>query len=269
MDKSNIGERMKQYENCYRFYLTPNSNVIVRLDCRAFHNFTKGFARPYDEVFANAMWETAKQLCENVGNCKFAYTQSDEITLVLNDFGRDTEPWFGNNLQKIVSITASMATFFFNKVFSKAMEDEYLDLYFGGENTIESKTNELLMTHSKAYNNKMACFDARAFIVPQEEVFNVIYWRQLDCTRNSIQLTGQANFNHKELQGLSCNEIQEKLFQEKGINWADMPNWFKNGVSCYKIEKEIQPNVVRHKWFIDLNTPVFTTDRNYINQHVF
>ena len=268
MDHSDIGSRMKQYENCYRFYLTPNSCVIVRLDGRAFHSFTKGFARPYDKIFASAMWETTKRLCENVSGCKFAYTQSDEITLVLNDYGRDTEPWFGNNLQKIVSISAAMATLFFNKAFSEAMRDEYLEWYTECDNAIESEQTKLLMAHGNAYNNKLAVFDSRAFIVPREEVFNVIYWRQLDCTRNSIQLLGQANFSHKELQNLSCNAIQEKLFQEKSINWANEPNWFKNGVSCYKVEKEIQPNVVRHKWFIDLNTPVFTTDRNYIEQHI-
>lgn len=204
MVNSEIGARMKQYENCYRFYLIPNSCVIVRLD------------------------------------------------------GRDTQPWFGNNLQKIVSISASMATLFFNEEFRRLAGYEALQTY-GTENET---------AHTKALTSRMACFDSRAFVIPREEVFNVIYWRQLDCTRNSIQLLGQANFSHKELQGFSCDAIQEKLFQEKGINWSNEPNWFKNGVSCYKVEKEIQPNVVRHKWFIDLNTPVFTTDRNYIEQHI-
>ena len=269
MFNSGIGARMKQYENCYRFYLTPNSSVIVRLDGRSFHNFTKGFARPYDEVFAHAMWETARQLCENVSGCKFAYTQSDEITLVLNDYGRDVEPWFGNNLQKIVSISASMATYFFKKNFEEAIRDEYLDWYRVGIHNDEKR--ELLDQHSNAIDNKLCVFDSRAFIIPREEVFNCIYWRQLDCTRNSIQLVGQANFNHKQLQGLSCDEIQEKLFQEKGINWANEPNWFKNGVSIYRIPTEVTHDnvtVTRNKWFIDVNTPVFTTDRNYIEQHI-
>lgn len=268
MQRDTIGDRMKQYENCYRFYLTPNSSVIIRIDGRAFHTYTKGFARPYDKVFASAMWETALKLCENVGGCKFAYTQSDEITLVLNDYGRDTEPWFGNNLQKIVSISASMATLFFNRAFAKKMEDEYLDLYFDGGTEIE---NTLLMTHSKAYNERMACFDARAFVVPHDEVFNVLYWRQLDCVRNSIQLLGQAHFSHKQLQGKTNDHIQEMLFQEKGINWSKEPNWFKNGVSIYRVPTEIvhdNATIIRNKWTIDLNTPLFTTDRNYIMQHI-
>ena len=261
MINSEIGARMKQYENCYRFYLTPNSCVIIRLDGRAFHTFTKGFARPYDKLFARVMWETTRRLCENVSGCKFAYTQSDEITLVLNDYGRDTQPWFGNNLQKIVSISASMATLFFNEEFRSLAGFEALHT-FGTENET---------AHTKALTSRMAVFDARAFVIPREEVFNCCYWRQLDCTRNSIQLLGQANFSHKELQGLSCDAIQEKLFQEKGINWANEPNWFKNGVSCYKRTVMVETSegkAERHKWFIDLNTPVFTTDRNYIEQHI-
>ena len=193
----------QQYENCYRIYLPHNSAVVVRIDGRAFHTFTKGFARPYDTVFARAMWETAQQLCENISGCKFAYTQSDEITLILTDYEDiKTEPWFGNNLQKIVSISASMATYYFNKAFYQAMEDEYLDWYIDGE---ESKS---LMTHSEAYNERIACFDARAFIVPREEIFNVLYWRQLDCVRNSIQLLG--HFKKKVLIG-QMNQIGLKM----------------------------------------------------------
>ena len=207
------------------------------------------------------MWETAQQLCENISGCKFAYTQSDEITLILTDYEDiKTEPWFGNNLQKIVSISASMATYYFNKAFYQAMEDEYLDWYIDGE---ESKS---LMTHSEAYNERIACFDARAFIVPREEIFNVLYWRQLDCVRNSIQLLGQAHFSHKQLQNKDQNEIQEMLFQEKGINWANEPNWFKNGVALYR--KPIGEPTIRNKWYLDLDTPIFTKDRNYIEKHI-
>lgn len=258
----NLGTRMKQYENCYRFYLTPNSCVIVRIDGRAFHTFTKGFARPYDKLFAQCMWETAYRLCQNVSGCKFGYTQSDEITLVLTDYESiKTEPWFGNNLQKIVSITASMATLFFNEEFRKAVGYEALTTFGANKETV----------HTKALTSRMAIFDARAFVVPREEIFNVLYWRQLDCVRNSIQLLGQANFSHKQLQGKNQNEIQEMLWQEKGINWAKEPEWFKNGVALYKVPVEVKHNditIVREKWGYDLNTPMFTKDRNFVLKHI-
>ena len=131
------------------------------------------------------------------------------------------------------------------------------------------KYNDTIQT---AYCMKHAFFDARAFIIPREEIFNVLCWRQLDCKRNSIQLLGQANFSHNQLQNKNNDEIQEMLFQEKGINWAKEPEWFKNGVAIYKKPSEVEipdgNTITRNKWFVDLNTPVFTQDRDFINKHV-
>ena len=252
---------MKNYENCYRLYLPKRQVVIVRIDGRAFHSFTKGFNRPYDAVFAKCMWETAKQLCENISGCVFGYTQSDEISLVLVDYKNiNTEPWFGNNLQKIVSISASMATFFFRQNFLDSIVNH----------------NHEDGIHFKAYGEKMAVFDARAFILPREEVANYIYWRQLDCVRNSIQLAGQAYFSHKQLQNKNCDQIQEMLWQEHQVNWSKYPTWFKNGVAIYKQPRDIyhknedgtQSFVVRDKWTIDLEMPMVSKNPDFINKWV-
>lgn len=262
-----IGDRMKAYENCYRIYLPKRQPVIIRCDMRAGHTFTKGFKKPYDELFAECMWETAKKMCENIGGAKFSFVQSDEITLILTDYENiNTEPWFGNNLQKIVSISASMATYYFNDEFRRLVHKEA----FNGS---QSSVTE---AHQKSITQKLCVFDSRAFIVPREEIFNVLYWRQLDCKRNSIQLLGQAHFSHNQLQGKNSNQIQEMLWQEKGINWAHEPEWFKNGVAIYKKPTEVmflnehenEDMVIRNKWFVDTNTPVFTKDRAFINKHV-
>ena len=260
-----LGNRMKAYENCYRIYLPKRQAVIVRIDGRAFHSFTKGFNRPYDAVFASCMWETAKQLCENISGCVFGYTQSDEISLVLVDYKNiNTEPWFGNNLQKIVSVSASMATFFFRQNFiNSIVKHDHL-------------SPEEQNAHFKAYGEKMAVFDARAFILPREEVANYIYWRQLDCVRNSIQLAGQAYFSHKQLQNKNCDQIQEMLWQEHQVNWSKYPTWFKNGVAIYKQPREIyhkneddtQSSVVRDKWIIDLEMPMVSQNPDFINRWV-
>lgn len=269
-----MGDRFKAYENCYRIYLPKRQAVIVRVDGRAFHSFTKGFARPYDIEFAAAMHKTALKLAENISGCKFAYTQSDEITLVLTDYENiNTEPWFGNNLQKIVSISAAMASIFFKESFNESIEDEYVDHYLNGK--VGDEKYQLLMKHSEAYNNKLCVFDSRVFIIPREEIVNCLYWRQTDCIRNSIQLLGQANFSHNQLQGKNCNEIQEMLWQEKNINWANEPNWFKNGVAIYKKPMKVEHllpdgttvTVERNKWFIDKNIPVFTQNRDFVNKH--
>lgn len=275
MDHSDIGARMKAYENCYRIYLPKRQAVIVRIDGRAFHSFTKSFNRPYDALFASCMWNTTRQLCENISGCVFGYTQSDEISLVLVDYKNiNTEPWFGNNLQKIVSISASMATYFFKKIFEEAIRDEYLNWYTTG--TVNDEKEKLLNQHTQAYNNKLCVFDARAFIIPREEVSNYIYWRQLDCVRNSIQLAGQAYFSHKQLQNKNCDQIQEMLWQEHQVNWSKYPTWFKNGVAIYKQPREIyhknedgtQSFIVRDKWTIGLEMPMVSQNPDFINKWV-
>lgn len=264
-----LGNRMKDYENCYRLYLPKRQAIIVRCDGRAFHSFTKGFNRPYDTLFAKCMWETAKQLCENIGGCVFGYTQSDEISLILVDYKNiNTEPWFGNNLQKIVSISASMATHFFNEAFRREVYREAVN------NKNWGPDNET--PHMKALSSRFAFFDARAFILPREEIANYIYWRQLDCVRNSIQLAGQAYFSHKQLQNKNCDQIQEMLWQEHQVNWSKYPTWFKNGVAIYKQPREIshknedgtQSSVVRDKWIIDLEMPMVSQNPDFINKWV-
>jgi tRNA(His) 5'-end guanylyltransferase len=203
------------------------------------------------------------------------YTQSDEISLVLVDYKNiNTEPWFGNNLQKIVSISASMATFFFRQNFEEAIKDEYFDWYTTG--TVNDEKEKLLNQHTQAYSNKLCVFDARAFIIPREEVANYIYWRQLDCVRNSIQLAGQAYFSQKQLQNKNCDQIQEMLWQEHRVNWSKYPTWFKNGVAIYKQPREIyhknedgtQSSVVRDKFTIDLEMPMVSQNPDFINKLV-
>lgn len=266
-----LSSRMKQYENCYRLYLPRRQAVIIRIDGRAFHTFTKGFARPYDTVFADAMQQTALKLAENISGCKFVYTQSDEISLVLVDYENiNTEPWLGNNLQKIVSISASMATLYFNNAYRELVSPafDYIER--------DEKLREVQLAHLEALTKRTAIFDSRVFIVPREEVFNALYWRQTDCIRNSIQLLGQANFSHNQLQGKNCDEIQEMLWQEHGINWSKEPEWFKNGVAIYKepmLVTHTMPDgtsktVERNKWFVDKNIPIFIRDRNFINKHI-
>lgn len=274
MNKDSLGDRMKKYESVTRNYLTCKTPVIIRLDGKAFHSFTKGFQKPFDMVLMETMWQTTKNLCENIMNCKIGYTQSDEISLLLVDYDNSqTQPWFENNIQKMVSVSASMATLAFNKVFNKAVKSTKDDFDFQAwatqdeityMNTLESKINT-------------AMFDARVFQLPKEEVNNYFIWRQQDSTRNAIQMVAQANCSHKSLQGLSCNQIQEKLFQEKGINFDKLPTYQKRG-ACLTKEKYIKPcggngrfrsEVERSRWKVDKDIPIFTQDREYINKFVY
>ena len=202
MDRSDLAERMKGYEKRNRYYLQRRMPVILRLDMRAGHSFTKGFKRPFDEVFIKSMQNTAKYLCENIQNCKLSYQQSDEITLLLIDYDRlNTDCFFDYRVDKLCSITASMATMAFNKFFENYV-DEYRFSKWDGVSKYEDDTWGYIQTLLNAVD-KGAMFDARCFNIPKEEVTNNFYWRQLDASRNSIQMVGQANFSHKELKNKS------------------------------------------------------------------
>ena len=193
--------------------------------------------------------------------CVTVYTQSDEITLILVDYKNlNSSAWFDYEVQKMCSISASMATMFFNKYFRQKLDEIHEDMMEAWN--VPDDMYKLVETYEKAID-KGAMFDARVFNIPKEEVTNLIYWRQLDATRNSIQMVGQANFSHNELQNKSCNVIQEMLFQERDINWNDYPAHLKRGSCCIKIEDE------RSFWFIDKNIPIFKDeDREYINKRI-
>jgi tRNA(His) 5'-end guanylyltransferase len=292
MDKSDLAERMKGYEKRNRYYLQRRKPVILRLDMRAGHSFTKGFERPFDEVFIKSMQNTAKYLCENIQNCKLSYQQSDEITLLLVDYDKlNTDCFFDYRVDKLCSITASMATMAFNNIFSKYVKEFDLELAYN-DNGIDTEENRKLWKIYKKAINKGAMFDARCFNIPKEEVTNLVYWRQLDASRNSIQMVGQANFSHKELQNKSCNDIQDMLMTQKGINWNDLPTYQKRGSCCVKREFWIDKNdgeefskeysealdrtaidenaIKRTKWIIDTEIPIFKSEgREYIDRLVF
>ena len=277
--RDSLGDRMKEnYENRAKTYLVRRMPVIIRLDGRAFHTFTKGMKKPYDEIFHNTMNATMKYLCENIQGCKLGYTQSDEITLLLTDYDTlDTDAWFDNNVQKICSVSASMATMAFNKFLRKYADEYYKSIWddivedWNGDN----KYYEILYNATE----KGAMFDSRCFNISESEVTNCFIWRQQDCTRNAIQTLGQCNFSHKELQGKSCNDIQDMLMLQKGINFNDMPTEFKRGVCCIKEEYypdpmpgyencEIDAASVRTRWVLDKEIPIFTQDRNYVERNV-
>lgn len=267
-----LGTRMKEfYESVPKTKLMRRTPVAIRIDGKAFHTFTRGFSKPFDDVLINTMQDTMKYLCKNIQGCVLGYTQSDEITLILVDYKRlNSSAWFDYEVQKMCSIAASMATMAFNKFFESNVEKEndsftaeWLDEDTYNPNYKNTKLKDLWRVHNNALKNG-AMFDARCFNIPKEEVTNLVYWRQLDATRNSIQMVGQANFSHKELQGKSCEKIKEMLITEKGISWEDFHPMYKHGSCCIKVTTETD-GVTRSSWEIDKNIPLFVGEgREYI-----
>lgn len=255
-----LGDRMKEYESRNQYYLQKRTPVCIRVDMRAGHTFTRGFARPFDEVFGNAMVRTMEYCAKNIGNCVFAYCQSDEITFILVDYAKlETDAWFDYRTDKLCSISASMATMAFNRYFAEEV------IAWKNKNSpavnsagLVSMTDVQLMEAYTKSMDKGAMFDARCFNIPKEEVCNLIYWRQLDATRNSIQMVGQANFSHRELQGCSCSKIQDMLMVNKGINWNDFDTRWKRGVAWTK------------DGGIDYDMPILKNeDRKYVEKEIY
>lgn len=248
MKKDELGDRMKTYyEGRHRFMLQRRTYTIIRIDGKAFHTFTRGLEKPFDEQLIEFMQFTAAKLCKEIQGCKLAYTQSDEISLVLTDFDEiNTAAWFDGNLQKIASVSASIATAAFaNEMnsFVSICEDNIEDTPF--------------LEKSFPY------FDSRVFQIPtRTEVINYLIWRQQDATRNSISMVAQSLYSHKELHGKSNNEMQEMIFK-KGINWNDIETYKKRGSVTKKRYFE-KNDTTRSEWFSDEDIPIFTQDKKYL-----
>lgn len=273
MKADSLGDRMKEYENVSRTYLTRRVPVIIRIDGKAFHTFTRGLDKPFDRILMSTMQETMKKLCEEIQGCVFGYTQSDEITLVLTDYAKiQTDAWFGYNIQKMASVAASAATVEFNRILYEELSDA-LEEYNEEWHSVPGRFEYLMQYEDKLFK---AMFDARCFSIPKEEVCNCLIWRQQDATRNSIESVGHANFSQNRLNGKSCNMIQDMLMTELGINWNDFPTDCKRGAACYRVEKNVEiddphnpgerTTVLRKQWEIDREIPIFTKEREFIER---
>jgi len=225
--KDPLGNRMKEnYEDRYRFKLLRRSPVIIRLDGKNFHTFTKHCHKPFDNSLQQAMEQTAFKLCQEIQGAKCAYIQSDEISILLTDFDKlNTSAWFDYNIQKMVSISAGIASVYFNRYY-------------------DSK-------------NHLALFDSRVFNLPKEETCNYFIWRQKDWIRNSIQMLARIYYSHKQLENKKNSDIHEMLYK-KELNWNDLSNKWKNGSFIFYNNENLN-------WTIKQDI-IFTKNRNIINQ---
>lgn len=216
--QDDLGNRMKcYYEDRSRHYLLRKIPVIIRVDGKSFSHFCRRFKKPYDLEFNGIMNTVMRYLCEEIQGTKFAQRHSDEISLVLTDLdGIKTEGYFDYNIQKISSVVASLATSQFCK--------------------------SLHMNNLISYEETWPTFDCRCFNMPIDEISNYCWWRLLDAKRSSINMLAQSLFSHKELQGKSCNEMQEMIYSTHGLNWDSLTQGQKVGFQCRReqVEKVIE-----------------------------
>ena len=200
MNKDSLGDRIKGYEHVTNYRLPNRIPVILRVDGKAFHTFTRGMYKPFDGKLIESMVRAGERTAKNMMGFVLGYHQSDEFTFYLNNVqSLESQSWFNNEILKLTSITASMFTSYFNKE-------------MGGTEAV---------------------FDCRAFSVPFEDVPNVFIWRQQDWERNSVQMLARYHFSHKQCDRKNKSNLHEML-HSIGVNWNDLDSVLKNGTFITK-----------------------------------
>lgn len=250
-----LGNRMKGYEIAARSVLPNRMPVIVRVDGKAFHTYTRQCRRPFDDGLSRVMQLTAMELCKQLQGAQIAYVQSDEISVLLHSYKKfASEAWFDNQVQKMTSVAAGIASAYFSV-------NSYLIWGAGMEMHPDTDTIQYV---------RPAVFDARAFVLPESEVCNYFLWRQQDATRNSVQMLARSMYSHKECDNKNVNELRA-MCREKKVGWDELATYRKHGACIVKKQvSAVMPltaeSFIRTSWDIDLDIPVFSQDREYINR---
>ena len=255
--KNDLSKRMKEYEQCYSIKIPKRTYTIIRLDGVGFSKYTKMFEKPFDDILSNVMDVATIELCKFM-TPKFAYTQSDEISLMFTDIENiDSELIFDGKVQKLCSISASKVTAAFNKTMLKVLA------------SFKYQPDELMQKIiSGDFAEIDAVFDSRVYVIPDfREVSNYFIYRQQDCTRNSISMAADVVVGKDATKGKSGSQKQEMMFQN-GVNWNDYKTKYKRGSVIkkhqYQMEGQNSELVTRSKWIVDANTPIFTEDKEFL-----
>ena len=244
-----LGDRMKGFENFYRTYIRMREPIIIRVDGKAFHTLSANFDKPYDYDLIHIMDNVAIALCEQIQGAVFAYVQSDEISVFVYPWlNPNSEPWFQNNINKIVSVSAGIASAHFTSEMGWKL--------FGYEMAMQPV--------------KPVVFDSRAFTLPMDEVNNYFIWRQKDWLRNSVQMHARSLYSQKQLNGKKLPELLQ-MIEDKGENWNDNCSGVRHGRGIaksydYKVVEETGESVERSHWTVCHELPKFTEDREFISK---
>lgn len=181
---------------------------IIRVDGRAFHTFTKGMRRPYDIDFMHSMDDTAVVLCEEIQNARYAYVQSDEISVLVKANGEKAQTWFGGERDKVISISAAIAS----------------------------------AEKSRQWERR-AQFDSRVITTDLAmDVERYLIWRQHDAFRNAVSMAAQAHFPHSLLKGVGTGAQIRMLQAKTGLSLeALLPDGFRKGrlVAPYAVRESV------------------------------
>lgn len=266
-NEMSLKEKFYAYQKRVNYFLDPDKYIIAHIDGRSFSKMIKNkFEKPFDDKFIYAMNETAKYVSKEVQGCIFAYTQSDEITLVIKKSKPEGDVFFGGRICKMQSVIASLATSRFSQVMAAERIKETVP-------TCASPDEVLQMCVDAVLNGPLYQFDCKVFNVDNaNDAMGCVLYRNIDCIRNSKQQTCQTYLPHKILMSKNTDEQVELLKTEKGVDW----NKFSDDKKFGRIIKKVVITHVlndnetyeRHKWeafpFFDMTNP--EQRENFINE---
>lgn len=241
-----LRDRIESYRDSSDHKLLARLPLVICINGRSFGRGTELLDKPYCPKFAECILSTTLRMCNEIEGALFAYQYNDEIVVVArNDQSPETTPWYDNRIQKISSITASIATLHFNNC---------------------ATTVNLNLVSEPV-------FTSQVFIVPNTaEAINALIYKQQHNFHTSIQfacfyelLKKYDKHTIKEmLSGLSVDEKIDLLHQECGVNFNEYPMAFKRGAACYKVPK-VTSGVVKNKWMLNPDLPIFTKDQSFLS----
>ena len=256
---------MKTYERVWTQTLPIRMPLIIRLDGKAFHSYTTHAEKPFDEKLMKVMDESAQMVMKEISGAVLAYVQSDEVSILVNSYRNiDEQPWFGNELPKIISVSAGMMSAYFTA--------KSYDIWAGNSDMCNAirkaagRPDDSGILVSEFY--RPAVFDSRAFVMPESDVSNYFLWRQRDCVRNSINTVAREYFSQKELYKKNTDEVK-KMLLENDVDLDDKEAWepyFTRGRCIYKTPSQISETIYRNVLTIDRKIPVFSENRDFINR---
>lgn len=214
-----VGDRCKEAERRMLAVaaISNEDSFIIRVDGRAFHTFTRGLHKPYDEDFHKCMKQAASTVLTQL-KAQFAYVQSDEISYVFTAKGTDgfTHPFNGRK-DKLLTVVASLTSV----AFMKALD---ANIFLAGT------------------SDRLPHFDARLVDVfgdesTIEDILHSVMWRENDAMRNSIAMAAQSMFSHKELQGANVAK-QVEMMATKDVIWGALPARQRRGTYLKMVTEE-------------------------------
>lgn len=199
-----VYEPFKKKESQFNLKLRKGKYYIIRFDGKDMTASFKIKHTPINELFFKTMDEAFVKFCKSTSNILFAYSFSDEISILLKPSKGDC---FNNRIEKLLSLlSGKLALLFYHSA-----QNNKLDL----------KDRDWL-------------FDARIIELNQQEVLGYFMARQAYAIDKYImQLKGEYNIDYK----LHTSETVVSELRKVGIDYNNLPTKYRYGLTYSKFCK--------------------------------